>query len=263
MKEHKITSIEGYIRLINSQRSDIYGYRGVSNKNHKLIPSAGRVLPKHAGISLIFEYEMFSEFMREMPIFEPNKTDLEYAIIAQHHGLPTRLLDWTTNPLVALYFSSISRDGDTDGCVYCLKDNVRKVHEKDINYTKMLVKSPDKRVVYSSSAPHLQLSPYFDKITQDLFGFKYAIFKPHSITQRVSRQMSFFTIHSNPFSPIEDDILLKIIIKKKFKEGIIDELSGFGINTYSLFPCVEGLAAELKRSHFANLTEEDLDTSLD
>jgi hypothetical protein len=87
-------------------------YRGVSDAdNHDLIPGIGRI-PRFSLDSCQpfsdFEQEILHSFRlraRGVTGCEP-KDNWEWLALAQHHGVPTRLLDWTTSPLVALYFAT-------------------------------------------------------------------------------------------------------------------------------------------------------------
>ena len=158
-------------------------------------------------------------------------------IVAQHHGLPTRLLDWTTNPLVALFFAlegearrcTVGRactwchgTGDHNAAVYVLK-------ERRCFTVSSLVSNRANRL-----AP---LYGYDDEVG--------LLWPPH-IDARVAAQSSIFAIRKDPSVEIEPDLI--ITVPHDARDGILRDLDHFGITKRTLFPDLDGIAAYLRWS---------------
>lgn len=116
-EEIRISSVSDFIEKIVQRNKDAGTetfYRGHADENWKLLPSIFRT-PN--GVEK--EHLLFRDMVAHEPqSFSECKSTLDYLVQMQHYGLPTRLLDMTTNPLVALYFACQPADDDVSAGVY-------------------------------------------------------------------------------------------------------------------------------------------------
>jgi len=197
-------------------------FRGHADKNWQLMPSVGR--EKHESKSREkYERSLFDIFCRETHGYLPNfpKDEWEWLSIAQHHGLPTRLLDFTYNPLVALYFSVISNP-TLDGELVALQAFTKVSQGTRAN------------------------SPF--NIT------KLVKYYPNTVTPRIRAQEGLFVVSPQPEMAVDDVLrpdwqLKKYTIPAKAKELIRYELFRIGVHASSLFPDIDGLAQRIKWQH--------------
>lgn len=217
MKEYIVTNFsELSSRLLKYKNQGIWVFRGQGDKSWPLVPKAGR-----QGYADLDDYSFFKAWKRRAIEFTHNdyQTEWEWLALAQHHGLPTRLLDWSTNPLVAAFFAV--RDYiDKDAAIYALHKSF-----------------------YITSDHEDSKNPFhnYDKIYK---------FKPSGITQRLTRQHGIFTVHNPPNKDLkenicEDETLEKIIIKKEYKKELLFELSFLGVNDMTIFPDLDGLSTHI------------------
>lgn len=120
----EIKCLADVLDFTNSLEGD-YWFRGHSKQNYKLLPSVLRPTPDGKYYD---ESKLLSEFVRRHPEAKDKHTNiLEILTYAQHYGLPTRMLDWTENLLIALYFVCEDKKNiDDDGELFFLKVNPAK-----------------------------------------------------------------------------------------------------------------------------------------
>lgn len=215
MPEISINSFEELHSAIMAYGRKIIAYRGVHKSDYELIPKIGRVNFLEKSLNFERQEQIIFEYFksRSIPFIQTQCENLwDWLALAQHHGLPTRLLDWTLNPLVAAYFA-VEKEHDGNSAIYAYK--IGKSLDLNLN--------PDPFKV--------------DKISR---------FTPRHITQRITVQSGLFTIHPNPTEPMDSTILDKYVIHHDFRRELKFILYRYGITRASLFPGLEGLAEHIE-----------------
>lgn len=205
-----------------NENPDNVVYRGVRNSTFKLIPSIGRLKDKeNQNLTLEKEKLMLKIFKhRAYPFIKEYKDDnLEVLSIAQHHGLPTRLLDWTKNPLVAFYFA--------------VEEDFTNNDEEKTEYSCIHIFKDAKKVKLDE-----QLDPFsINEVVR---------YVPKHWDKRIIAQGGLFTVHHKPYENWQHENLSQILIHKDIRRQIKKSLNRFGIHPGSIYPDLDGIAKHIK-----------------
>jgi type I restriction enzyme M protein len=218
MKELRVGTFAEFHACVERYDQRFTVYRGVSNAGYELLPKIGRPGTKFKGKPHKSEQAMLDLFQhRSVPFltFTP-RNDWEWIGLMQHHGAPTRLLDWTRNPLVAAYFA-VEKQGSTDSAVYAWRSKERPINIKTDGH------------------------PFHVTEVRK--------FIPAHVSERIIAQAALFTVHPSPFVPMKSDTLEKIVLLQGFKKTMKDTLFKYGIHRAALFPGLDGLADHLTWLH--------------
>lgn len=199
---------------LETMRDSGWIFRGVSSPKHYLVPSIGREVV-YGHYKLAQEKHLFDEFKNRAIglISDPRFDDWDWLAYAQHIGVPTRLLDWSVSPLVALYFA-LESDGDDGRVVYAVKYS-KYIHEVD----------------------HRNKSP-FDNMQEGRFTAPLAF-------ERIRAQRGIFTIHPDPTKIFHPTGLKSLLIPNTRVADFRRRLFKYGIDHWHVYPDAHGLGQQL------------------
>jgi len=226
-----------------------YAFRGVSSASYHLETSLMRLGGEYPKV----EAHLLRQFMKYAYRYIPEKHNhWHWLSMAQHYGLPTRLLDWTYSPDVALHFATANTATfDRDGAVW--KVNYKKLHERLPPIYRGVIQDQNTWILTVDL-----LEEMFKNLNElDAAGHAKGnfllFFEPPSIDQRLFNQFAYFSIASRPdlvmdkLLELHPDAWYKIIIPKELKWEIRDKLDQKNMSERTLFPDLNGLAIWLKR----------------
>ncbi len=225
-----LTTFSGFIDFVQEHcLHDEILFRG-QPVDEPLYPKIARLHLR--GDFIKIEREMFRDFCRRaIPYINLSpETDWDWLAMAQHHGMATRLLDWTLNPLASLWFA-VSCPPQLD------KDGQPRVGVVWVFF-------PEKTDYVT---PSLDNSPFSNYGTR--------VFQPRHVSARINSQAGWFTTHSyktreNKFIPLEKNTryskkLLKLCIPPEAFQEMRFQLDRFNVNAASLFPDLDGLCKHI------------------
>lgn len=222
-------------------------FRGLPDASFDLSTSLMRLGGDYAGLE--------KHLLRNFRKYGHDAFSFEHSLwhwltMAQHHGLPTRLLDWTYSPFVAMHFATADiHKSERDGSIW--KVNYHDSYKQLPDLMREALDQEGGNVLTAETLTELVGSlDSFAKLSSDEF---FIFFEPPAIDARIVNQHGLFSIASNPcvamtevLSGVEWE---QIVIPAKLKWEVRDKLDQANITERVLFPGLEGLSQWLKRHY--------------
>ena len=258
----EVKSMEDVLKITADQPLDrngryrgYYLYRGLPNSSFELKTSLQRNCDTR---SAILEKAVLNNFAKYTATEAEVDTESVWRrmILGQHHGLPTRLLDWTHSPFVGLNFATSDSDMhnlDKNDCVLWRID-IADLHEKLPKEFQYVMKKEGATVfsvdMLNEATDSLEK---YDEITE---GKSMVIMEPPSIDPRIINQYAFFSVIPGNVTNIEEfldkytDNTVKYIISKDLKWRIRDFLDEANISERTIYPGLDGICKWLARHYY-------------
>ncbi len=223
-------------------------YRGLSSTDRTLTTSLSRLAERPGDV----EHHLVRNFRKYAHRDHSSRDSVwNWLSLGQHHGLPTRLLDWTFSPYVALHFvTNDLRTYDTDGVVWCV--DYRSVHEHlppkladvlraegaDVFTTELLGDNVGDLAAFDALAAEEPFALFFE---------------PPSLDDRIVNQAAVFSVLAGTWDGLDTwlqrhpGLARRVIVPAELKWEARDRLDQANVTERVLFPGLDGLARWLRR----------------
>lgn len=301
MEEHIIKSLSDYLQVVEELKEEyparLFGnnltvctllFRGHSDISYRLEPGIHRKTITRLGekqeitnsryTAFSTEKRILRHFMSEASAFVPvgsiDYNDYsKWVSLAQHYGVPTRFLDWTSNPLVALYFACEGNDSKDAVVWMCHLNNYER-------FARFAEQNENRGTGNATIAELIKRCVEGSCENTDLPKYPF-FYKPYYFDTRMSAQSSHFMIWGEDerafeemipeerymqFTPPPDGVriysvddrkccLYKVTIKASSKQELMRQMDTVGINAKTLFPGLDGIGRYIERHYRFNYDE--------
>ena len=263
IKEVRITSVEELIPLLSDQRYRPelrrnrcnYVYRGMPNIDYKMTTSLQRNCKQ---LERTLEPAILKNFAKYAVIEDPSVANSVWRqmILGQHHGLPTRLLDWTHSALVALHFAVTEENLENMAEHDCM------VWRIDIDELHSLLPEKYQSIMRQNKAEVFsvdmlaQAAGSLSEYDADMGQEAMVVIEPPSINQRIVNQYAFFSVIPLDMEDVEQFLdrhtehTIKCVIDRNLRWRVRDMLDQLNMSERIVYPGLDGLSKWIARHYF-------------
>lgn len=238
-----------------SRNRDLYLYRGLPDTSFSLISSLQRICKNKSQELEMGILDNFAKYA-ELEDSSISKSIWRKMILGQHHGLPTRLLDWTRSPLIALNFATTEGDMDNLDKRDCVvwRIDAAKLHQYLPKKYQDVIAEHNQRIFTVDMLA--EVCDNLEQYDKDMKGSHLAILEPPSMDSRMMNQYSFFSVMPYGSKKAEDlfekldDVAVRYIINKNIRWQIRDFLDSSNVNERIVYPGLDGIAQWIARHYY-------------
>lgn len=243
---------EGFWRPEIGRHRSHCAYKGLSRADYELTTSLYRLGGDVASVErhLLRNFRKYGVQSFEKPI---EGRLWNWLALAQHHGLPTRLLDWTYSPLVAAHFATAGRGDHAGDSAVVAIDYVRVVERLPERLRKALdLEGGD---VWTAELLEKELPNWSDLEALNDGEPVLLFFEPPAVDQRIVNQYALFSLLSDATATMQDylarhpELAYRVVIPHRLCQEVRDKLDQANVNERTLFPGLDGLSRWLARHY--------------
>jgi hypothetical protein len=226
-----------------------YAFRGLSTATHDLSTSLVRLASGHADIrklelALVRNFRKYAHDQTESGV----DSMWHWLALGQHHGLPTRLVDWTYSPFVALHFATERAHVAGDGIVWCV--NFVEANKRLPRRLRLILEEEHSQTFTIDMLGELGSLRAFDALSRRPFVI---FLEPPSLDSRILNQFALFSMMPSPQARLDEwlsgqpELCRRVVVPAELKLEVRDKLDQANINERTLFPGLDGLSRWLAR----------------
>lgn len=270
IREVRISSVEELIPLLSDQpyRPDLernrslYVYRGMANADFRMVTSLRRNCRE---LQRTLEPAILKNFAKYAVLEDPTiaQSVWRQMFLGQHHGLPTRLLDWTQSALVALHFA-VSEDN-----LEHMEQHDCMVWRTDIKELHALLPPKYQQVMAENKAEVFSVDMLgraaadIAAYDRDMGGSAMVVLEPPSIDSRIVNQYSFFSVIPMDMEDVEGFLdrytqnTVKYVIDRRLRWRVRDMLDQLNMSERLVYPGLDGLSRWIARHYFVKAKDTE------